>query len=323
MREKLIERSLTVKGMGRNPTLELAESTRKQYARAQARARVWLVSRGFSTVTPWTPETLAEYALDLRERGYSGATIDAALTAVRAGHRARGWPVPDGVAAWYVLRAGNNTGDDPAKVNTSGYRRAMLSEAARYMQVWRNAHARDLCLVALGWDLMCQVRDLLAVNLADVEVCQDVPGETYLRVRVRGQWQTVTHLHEPVDVCPVDATLLWMSRLRENGIRSGGLLRPVDQVGRIGGMPGWSGRGTAERLTIAGARFVWEQVIAGGQWRETSVAKMRTYAAVEAARAGQPVEWILRRGGWSSKGDVAFRLHEEAERAREEAGDGG
>lgn len=315
-----VDRSLTVAGRGRRGG-RLDEMTVKKYGRYWTDAQAWLRSVGLSTVTAWSSETLAQYAgVLLTEHGYAVSTVDNRLSGVKAEHRRRGWPVPDGVAAWYVLRAAKSTAIDPLKVNTPRPRRADLAEAAAHLDPATAAGARDLCLATLGWDLMAGVRDLMRLDLRDVVPEVGPDGEDLLMVRLGDRWMRVEHLHEPVDVCPVEATQAWIRVLGVHAVTDGPLFRGVDKGGNIAGSPDpYAGHQTAERLTGGGLQRIWTTIAVRGNLPRSTPRDLRLASSLEAAAAGVPVEWILRRGGWSMKSNVRDRLEAAA---RAGAGEG-
>lgn len=304
---RFVDRSLTVAGRARNGA-RLDASTVKKYAKAWSDAHDWLVSAGLSTVTPWSSETLAQYAGVLLENGYAVQTVDHRLAGVKAEHRKRGWPVPDGVAAWYVLRAAKDTAPEPVKVNTPRPRRAALADAAAHLDPARAAGARDLCLATLGWDLMAPVRRLVEIDLADVRVV-DCDGDATLLVRLGGRWLDVVHLHEPVDVCPVEATQAWIGTLYQHGVHDGPLFRPIDKGGNIAGTGPYAGTRTALRLTPGGVQYIWSTIAVKGQLPPTTPRDLRLASSLEAAAAGVSLTWILERGGWTPKGSALARLY--------------
>jgi integrase len=311
---KAVERSLTVLGKKRGG--RLAEKTLVQYGKAWTSAQDWCRSVGLSPITPWSSETLAQYAGVLLEDGYAVATIDTRLTGVKAEHRKRGWPVPDGVAAWYVLRGANTTAPDPVKVNTRRPRRADLANAARHLDATQPLQARDLCLVTLGWDLMCRPGQLRDLDVADVRQVVDEDGDSSLLVRLRGRRLPVAHLHDPVDVCPVEAFGAWLVHLRRQGVTSGPIFRGVDKGGNIAGTGGpYAGARTAMRLTEQGLGFVWSRLVAKGGWPPSTPKDMRQASSLEAAQAGVSLGWILDRAGWTPQGKVLARLYEAAAQA--------
>lgn len=316
---KRVELALTVQGKGRNHG-RLAPKTARQYGKYWGDAQSWLTSVGLSTVTAWSSETLAQYAGVLLEDGYAVSTVDSRLTAIKAGHRNRGWPVPDGVAAWFVLRGGNPTANDPVKVSTRRPRRADLADALANLNPETAAGARDICLGALGWDLMARVTDLRGVDLADVVVTD----EGTLSVRLAGRWLPVEHLHEPVDVCPVEATLAWIGWLRGDLVTEGPLFRGVDKGGNIAGTGGpYAGHREALRLTQQGLQLIWNRLAVQGGLPSATARDLRLASSLEAAAAGVPLAWIFDRGGWSPRGPVLARLFAAANPVAVEGDDDG
>ncbi len=313
---RVVDRALTVAGRGRRELGRFDPETVRKYAASWREAQAWLVSVGLSTVTPWSSETLAQYAGVLLEQGYAVPTVDGRLSAVKAEHRKRGWPVPDGVAAWYVLRGGHDTHPDAAKVNTSGLRRGQLAVAAAHLDPARPAGARDLCLATLGWDLMAPVADLVDVDLADVRTVAGDGVEAFLNVRLGDRWLPVEHLHEPVDVCPVEATQAWIGTLYQHGVTDGPLFRGVDKGGNIAGTGRYAGHRSALRLTVQGVRTIWLSIVRRGDFPADSRPRdMRMASSLEAAAAGVPLRQILERGGWSPQGRALARLVAAAEGA--------
>jgi integrase len=293
-----VDASLTALGRGRGDGGRLREKTRRAYAKAWAAAEAWVRSEHL-TVMPWSSETLARYAAVLLEQGYAKATVDGRLSAVKAKHRERGEPVPDGVAAWYVLRGADDTAADPVMVNNPRPRRAALAAIAAELDPATAAGARDLAMVTLGWDLLARTVDLVALDIGDVLDAADGDG---LVVRLGDRWLPVDHVHDPVDVCPVEPTLAWLGHLRQAGAMSGPLFRAVDKGGNIAGCGPHASppSSTGHRLADRSVRHIWTRLVVKGRWpRSATMRDLRTAAAVEAARNGVPVLDILARGGWS------------------------
>lgn len=308
-----LDAALTAVGRGRGEGGRLEPDTRRAYARAWAEAEAW-VRTVQSTVMPWSSETLAQYAVVLLEQGYAKSTVSGRLAAVKAKHRERGEPVPDGVAAWYVLRGANDTAPPGVKVNTPRPRRAVLAEIAASLDVRAQA-ARDLCLVTLGWDVHAGVRELVAVDMEDVAVLPDDAGLT-LRLSSRGMTLAVEHLHDPVDVCPVEATQAWLGHLRRAGATGGPLFRGVDKGDNIAGCGPHAGPAAADdRLSESGVRRIWAKLVARARlpWDSTP-SDLRLASALDAARNGVPVWDVMQRGGWSaSTAGIAVKLLRAAE----------
>lgn len=305
--EARLDAGLTAAGRGRGEGGRLLEETRVKYARAWSDAEQWLRSTGARAVMPWSSETLAQYARALLEQGYAKSTVDGRLAAVKAKHRERGEPVPDGVAAWYVLRGANDTA--PAlKVNTPRPRRGALAEIAAALDPVRAQAARDLCLVTLGWEVHARVRELVAVNIGDV-----VMGELGMVVLLPGRLSglEVLHVHEPVDVCPVEAMQAWLGHLGRAGAVAGPLFRGVDKGDNIAGCGPRAGTAAADdRLSESGVRRIWARLVASaGLPRGSTPADLRMASALDAARNGVPVGDIVARGGWSlGNGEVLVKL---------------
>lgn len=311
---RLIEAAVTVPGRGRGKGGRVQLATRKEYARVWAHGSDWLRSQHLSASNPWSSETLALYAVACLEQGYAKSTTDHRLSAIRAGHRLRGWPVPDGVAAWYVLRAANDTAPGRVKVNSLPPRRGVLALIAARLDAETNQGARDLCMVTLGWDLHAGVADLVRVEIGDVD---ELPDGLGLRVRIGNRTVKVGHTHEPADVCPVEATQAWLIRLARAGVRAGPLLRAVDRGGNIAGSGIHAGppSGVEDRLHESAVRRIWVRLVArSGLPRDSTPRDLRLASALDAARSGVPVPEIIARGGWSpGNGGILVKLMRAAE----------
>jgi integrase len=314
-----IEAAVTVAARGRGEGGRLHPSTRKRHARAWSDGSAWLRAQYPSAANnPWSSETLALYAVDLLERGYAKSTVDGRLSAIKAGHRQRGLPVPDGVAAWFVLRGANDTARSRAKVNSPRPRRGALADIAAELDARENQGARDLCLATLGWDVHAKVSELVRMDIGDV---MEQPDGVGLRVQVGGRWLKVLHTHEPVDVCPVEPTLAWLGCLRAAGARSGPLFRAVDKGGNIAGCGPHAGppSGVEDRLHESAVRRIWARLVArSGLPRTSTPHDLRMGSALDAARNGVPLADIIARGGWSpSNGEILVKLMRAAEEASE------
>lgn len=314
-----VEAAVTAVGRGRGTGGRLTVKTRKQYARIWSDATDWCRAQHLSAANnPWSSETLAQYALTQLERGYAKATVDGHVSAIKAGHRQRGWPVPDGVAAWYVLRGANDTALAGGKVNNPRLRRGALAQIAASLDPRENQGARDLCLVTLGWDLHAKVGDLTRLEIADVAEQPDGLG---LRVQLGGRWLKVEHTHEPVDVCPVEATLAWLGCLRRAGAQPGPLLRAVDKGGNIAGCGPHAGppSATGDRLHESAVRRIWTRLVARARLpRESTPHDLRIGSALDAARNGVPLAEIIARGGWApTNGELLGKLMAAAEEGAE------
>ncbi len=305
----LAEAALTVPGRGRGEGGRLDPATQRKYARAWVDAELWVRSVQ-SKPMPWSSETLAQYARTLLEQGYAKSTVDGRLAAVKAKHRERGSTVPDGVAAWYVLRGADHIPSAELMVNTPHPRRGALAAISAKLDVTRAQAARDLCLITLGWDVHGRVSELVALDMDSV-----VESDDRLLVTIGGRRLWVEHLHEPVDVCPVEAWQAWMSHLRAAGALPGPLFRAVDRGDNIAGCGIHAGPPAADhRLSDSGVRRIWHKLVVKGRLpRASSASDLRVASALDAARNGVPVGEIMARGGWSLQGRVLAKLIRAAE----------
>lgn len=306
-----VEAALTVAGRGRGAGGRLLVETRRKYARYWAEAAGWCRALHLSlSDNPWSSETLAHYARALLEQGYAKSTVDGRLAAVKAKHRERGWPVPDGVAAWYVLRGANHTADDPGKVNSPRPRRAALAAIAAELDPADAQGARDLAMVTLGWDVHARVRELVQVDITDIQPDEELG----LVVRLAGRGDArlrVAHSHDPVDVCPVEAVLAWLGHLRRAGARDGPLFRGVDKGRNIAGCGPHAGPPAVDdRLSESGVRRIWTKLVVRARLPRTSTASdLRMASALDAARNGVPLAEIVARGGWApNNGEILVKL---------------
>lgn len=304
-----LDRAVTVVGHAPSGDGRLARQTMKRYRRWQAEADNWRLHSGLAM--PWTSDTLATYAAHLLQQGYARKTAELRLAAVKALHRERGEPVPDGVAAWYVLRGADDTRISVRREDPVPARRAALSAVARVCDLGRAAGARDLCLVTLAWDLLLGEYALVALDIADVR-----DEESGLSVRVRGQWRPVAHDHDPPEICPVEAAGLWLAVLAESGARAGPLFRSIDKAGNIAGCAPKAGpSGPGGRLTATGLEGIWKRILVRAGLPPSTPRVLKLGGAADDVAAGDSVAAVLARGGWSPNTAPAVRrLAEEADR---------
>lgn len=294
-----VERAQNVAGKARDAAGRLDPATVRKYRRAWKQYEGWRRECGLTVVTtPTTSETLAVYAAELLEQGYAKATVDGRLSAIKAIHRERGWPVPDGVAAWYVLRGGEHTPRSPVRGRTPPDRRGVVAAAQACVGLPEVAAVRDRCVVTLWWALLAREKDLVAVDIEDV-----AHTGMGLRVRLAGRWLDVDHDHEPVQACPVCATEHWLRVLAGQGAAGGPLLRSVDKGQNIGGCGPKAGPvGVDGRLNVRGLQRVWARLnarMATAGFPAVEPRDVRIAAAVAAVQAGADVADVMRRGGWS------------------------
>lgn len=294
-----VDRALTVAGRARSADGRLDPKTREKYMKAWGEFNGWRRRRGLSTTTAPTSELLAEYAEALlREHGYAKATARGRIAAVKAVLRLRGEPVPDGVAAWYVLRGADLTAEVDEGQPEAAIRRGVLAAVvARGLDPDKPAAAaRDRCLVTLAHALVASERVLVDLNVGDVTVT-----DVGLVVRVSGVDRPVGHDHRPPEVCPVEATVRWVAMLAGAGARSGPLFRSIDHAQNIAGCGPKAGTAGLDggRLNARGLHRIWTRLVARAGLPPSTPRALRLGGAVDDLAEGTSLGEVLRRGGWS------------------------
>lgn len=287
-------------------------NTRAAYEWAWGRFTDWCTEHG-RIALPATPQTLADYIVQMIGVDLAPATIDQAIGAIRTRHRRAGHAhQPDTAAALELLRAYRREwADAGGKVRKA---RPVLLPALRAMAETcgeASADRRDLLLLLLGFNIMGRRSELAALDLEDITVTDDG-----LLVRIRRSKTDQAAIGTEVAVpygqhprtCAVRAFRAWRDLLADRGITSGALLRPIDRHGRIGNEPNAAGRVTA-RLT---GKSVSEAVRRRAVLAELEQAErytghsLRSGAATVAYAAGVPVSVIAAHGRWSEKSPVVL-----------------
>lgn len=291
--DKIVEQAITAGGKGHGG--RLADSTRAEYARLWAEAETWYRGTGRSLM-PWPSDALADYAAHLLTSGYAPATVRKRLAAVKTRHRQVGTPVPDDVAAWYVLRAANPTPGNRAKVKPAD--RLIVAALAATCDRTTNAGRRDRCLITMVWDLLARPNDLVGLDLDDVEISEDD-----LTVRFRHGAVSIGHDHDPIEICPVEAAASWIAALAAAGITSGPLFRPVDRFGTIGrsGVRFTGRLGDQARLRVGALTRIWAVHIARAGVPHCTPRALRIGGGRDDVGRGTPIPDVLQLGRWSPK----------------------
>lgn len=295
-----IDRALTLGGY--TPSGQYKHSTANLYGKAWADFLAWCTESG-RTAMPTTSETIAEYAADLIDRGYTPGTARSRITAVRARHRQLGHAAPDTVAAWLVLRGVEHTPRTSASIERDDILAAVSTCTAT------TAGRRNRAIVLLAWDLTCPAPAFMALDISDVHLAgNDAPAT----IAIPGRAVTVEHNHQPIDLCPVCAVQAWIEEMAAVGITQGALFRPVDRLGVIEGSGvrragGPMSRGDA-RLSGRSLYRVWSRLVAAAGIEASTPGDVRIGGAREQAqRTG--VGRALHRAGWSpTTGAAVSRL---------------
>jgi integrase len=291
--DKIADLAVTAGGKGRKG--KLSERTRTMYAKLWTEAEDWYRSTGRSLM-PWSSDALAAYATHLLTSGYAPATVRKRLAAVKTRHRQLGSPVPDDVAAWFVLRAANHTPPTRTKVNPAD--RPIVAALAATCDLDTAAGRRDLCLITMVWDLLARPDDLVALDLSDV----DIDGEN-LAVRFRYGTVTLDHDHDPPGICPVEAAAGWIAALAAAGVTAGPLFRPVDRFDTIG-QPGvtFAGHlGEQCRLRVGALSRIWAVHVTRAGVPRCTPRALRVGGGRDDLARGAQISDVLRLGRWSPK----------------------
>lgn len=309
-----VDRALTVAGHARSTDGKLREKTMIKYQRAMTEFEAMCKDLRISTtVQGHTSETLAVYAEYLLQRGYATSTIEGRLTGVKAIHRVRGWPVPDGVPAWYVLRASDNTGDSAKVKNPVGWRavvpRDALAAAVAVCDTSTAAGCRDAALATIAFAVLAKLPDLAGMDIGHVvPVGEWAQG---IEVVLDGGRIAVAHEHDNPDACAVCAVRRWIGVLAQHGATAGALFRPIDVTGNIGGCAPLAGGRVADggRLTVRSVGRIWTKLCIRANLPHTTPLALRLGGAAHDLSQGEPLTEVMRKGRWSPRsGTVAQRL---------------
>lgn len=248
-----------------------------------------------------------EYVSALADASRAPATIERALAAIAAAHRAAGAGAlrTDGprqvLRSYRRDRATTGTGVRVRKAApvTVAALRAMTDVLDRGTLVG----VRDTALLVLGFALGARRSELAALDIADLRFTADG-----VQVEVRtsktdrdslGRTGALPYGAHSV-TCPVRTAQAWLAALADHGLRSGPLFVRIDRHGGLGRTP--TGRGSSDgRLTgQAVALIVARTAAAAGldpaaAWSGHS---LRRGFATETYRTGADPLRIARAGGW-------------------------
>ncbi|MFF5212242.1 tyrosine-type recombinase/integrase [Streptosporangium sp. NPDC000396] len=107
--------------------------------------------------------------------------------------------------------------------------------------------------------------------------------------------------------------------LHEHGITAGALLRPIDRFGRIGGTPGWAGRGGARLSGVTLNQIVKDAALRAGlaDAEHYSAHGLRAGGATTLADAGVPTGKIAEQGRWKPTSPTVHGYVRAADRWRD------
>lgn len=246
---ELLDRALTVGGIGRTATGELTQVSRAIYATQYGKACAWKAAELSSASRTFTPEQVAQYALWLVEQGYARATAGLAVRAIRWGHRVAGEPVPDGLPASYVLRGADLTSDRLVDVNDLCVpaRRdpsELLTAFTSVCEPGTPRGVRNLAIVNTLFSAGMSVERLVALDVDDVQVeSETLTSQLVYSLPVGDDlttYRALRHLRDPehyATLCPACTMRRWLDLLGwgSDAPLDRPLFRSVDKAGVING----------------------------------------------------------------------------------------
>ncbi|MCP9947310.1 tyrosine-type recombinase/integrase [Actinomadura madurae] len=288
-------------------------NTLAAYEHAWGKFAQWCLEQGRVTL-PATPQTLADFVVQLIGLSLAPATIDQAIGAIRSRHSRAGYRnEPDTRAALDLLRAYRREWVDAGgRVRKA---RPLLLEGLRAMVSTCDPEtpkgARDRALLLLGFNMMARRSELAGLDLADI-----TEHEEGILVRIRRSKtdqaavgvEVAVPFGQHAQTCAVRAVTHWREVLEERDMTSGPFLRPVDRHGRVGTERGAAGK-ARDRLTgksvssvVRGRAFAAEL-----EHAESYVGhSLRSGAATVAYASRVPVSVIAAHGRWSEKSPVVL-----------------
>jgi site-specific recombinase XerD len=208
---------------------EKAATTRRAYRSDFALFRSWCEAKRVPAL-PAAPEGVAAFLAAEADRGAKVATISRRLAAVRYAHKLAGHEPPtNSEAVKATLRGIRRTaGSAPARKApaTADKVLAMVAEAGADLK-----GLRDRAILLLGFAGAFRRSELVALNVEDLEFCDDG-----MRVTIRKSKTDQEGLGATIAValgsiaCPVQAVRTW---LETASISSGPIFRPVTRKGTI------------------------------------------------------------------------------------------
>lgn len=265
-------------------------STRKAYARDARAFAAWARDRHLVAL-PAEPTTVGLYLVFLAEAGKKVSTIERALAAIAAAHRAADAPWTKSHPAIRDVMRGirRRLGVAPLRKTPVLGDQLVRMVAPLGVDV---AGLRDRALLALGWFGAFRRSELVALDVADVRF---VTEGMIVAIR-RSKTDQEGHGTEKgipfagnAAVCPVRALRAWLDAA---SLTHGPLFRAVDRHGNV----------APERMSDRSvARIV--QRVAGAAGIEANVAghSLRAGFATTAAAKGKSLDAIMRQTGHRSE----------------------
>lgn len=265
-----------------------SKATRRAYQRDAGAFVAWSAGRALD---PCLPSTIGLYLAALADAGRKVATIERALVAIGAWHRAEGREAPTGHPAVRRVMQGirRRFGAAPAKkapvlVSHLGI---MLRSLPRDL-----VGARDRALLSLGFFGALRRSELVALDVRDVRFVAEGLIVTIRRSKTdqegHGLEKGIPFASDSA-VCPVRALRAWLDAA---GIVEGAIFRSIDRHGNV----------ARERLSDRSvARIVQRAADEAGIDADFSGHSLRAGFATSAAAKGRTLDAIMRQTGHRSE----------------------
>jgi integrase len=306
-----------------------SESTQRMYKQFVMMYLDFCAETG-RTPLPGTSATLEAFAAWLAERpvtkgrnkgrkGMAPASIQLALSAIRAFHHAHDQDAPSTRLVKVVVEGhARERADDPSirdGLQAPAIRLPTLEELVLACDHVTNAGMRDRAILTLGIAMMARRSELAILDIGDLRDV-DAGEEVLLRKSKsdqlgKGRTVKVPWFTALPELCPVRNVRVWRERLAQLGIVDGPLFRAVDRYDNVHGAGTWAGD---PRRSLRMSPQTVERVIARAALKaalpNASTYKghsLRAGGATMAREYGADVLFIARQGGWSERSPVVFR----------------
>lgn len=277
--------------------------------------------------------TLEAFAINLaqrevkkgRNRGRAGlapASIELALSSVRALHRVVGENLPDSEAARTIIAGHKTMREEERRANPGLWRRdgegapavklPDLGEMVLACNTNLAAGLRDRAVLSLGFATMARRHELVGLDIGDIKRVKN-GLEVYIHKTKTGKPRTPKlppwdHLPE---LCAIRNVEAWIRCLRDHGITDGPLFRGIDRWDHIHGTDTWAGRsGLNPRMDGATIELIVARAATAAALEDAglySPHSLRSGGATAAYEAGADILAIARHGGWADNSPVVFR----------------
>lgn len=274
-----------------------SEATRRAYDTDFALFADWCSKQDPPLASlPATPETVAGWLTVLADAGYHPATVRRKLAAISTMHKLSGHPSPADSPMVKVVHRGIRRTRSCASARKNALHREPLAAVLAEIGDSELSDLRDRALLLVGYSAALRRSELVALDVADIEVTVDGLIVTVHRSKTDqesiGARVGLAAGSTPA-TCPMRAWVAWRDAA---GLTGGPVFRGVNRHGQV----------SAERL-YAGtvARIVKRRAAAAGlDADDFSGVSLRAGFATAASMAGVSTQAIMHQGRWRSSASV-------------------